>query len=138
MRGVKEFWVIFCLLVVSHFAAFAQRTPTLKSVYFNLYTDSLKPVLNYYVNVEGQTTDGRYLPLDTNDIFLTADWGEMWGNAWVIPKVFLDEKVTFTAVSKRNPALRAQITVWIQKGKDPEDTPGYEAPETPQRSDGNR
>ncbi len=138
MRSVKKFWGIFCLLLMSHFAASAQRPPALKSVYFNLYTDSLKPVLNYYVNVEGETTDGRYLPLDTNDVFLTADWGEMRGNAWVIPRIFLDEKVTFTAVSKRNLMLRSSVTVWIQKGKDPEDAPDYEAPETTSRDGGRR
>ena len=102
--------------------------PKLRRLYFNLYTDSLKPVLNYYVNVEGETVDGNYLPLDTTDILLTASWGQMQGNEWIIPAVLMRDSVTFYASSRQNPALSDRITIWIQKRKDPRDNPDYTAP----------
>ncbi len=131
MRFLKGFLLLSCFLGTGNISqTFAQQRPKLQKVYFNLYTDSLKPVLNYYVNVEGKTVSGNYLPLDTSDVLLTADWGVMQGNEWVIPKVLLHDSVTFTVVSRQNPALRDRITIWIQKWKDPRDAPGYEEPET--------
>ncbi len=111
-------------------SSFAAGRPKLRRIYFNLYTDSLKPVFNYYVNVEGQTNDGSYLPLDTNDILLVASWGQMQGNEWVIPKTLLYDSVTFYASSRQNPELKDRITIWIQKWKDPRDDPDYEEPGT--------
>jgi hypothetical protein len=115
-------------LPVSHFTSDKGGGIKLRRLYFNLYTDSLKPVLNYYVNVEGETADGNYLPLDTTDMVLTASWGQMRGNEWVIPKVLLHDSVTFTATSRRNVNLSDRITIWIQKRKDPRDAPDYLEP----------
>lgn len=93
----------------------------LKNIRFNLYADSIKPVLNYYVNVEGEFSDGRILPLDQNDIILEADWGKILNSEWVIPKKLEKDCVVFTATARNNPALRKQVTVYIQKRKDPRD-----------------
>lgn len=129
----------FCLLAAGTvwLGASAFREPALKRVYFNLYTDSLKPVLNYYVNVEGEYRDGSYRPLDTASIRLTADWGELRGNEWVIPPRLLHDSVTFYVRAKENPALGDTITIWIKKWKDPRDAPDYSDPldeAPPQRS----
>ncbi len=97
------------------------RKAELKRIYFNLYTDSIKTVLNYYVNVEGEYSDGRYLPLDAATIQLTADNGTISGNEWVAPKEIHFENVHFQVISKDNPKLHDQITVWLKKGKDPRD-----------------
>ncbi len=93
----------------------------LRRIYFNLYTDSIKTVLNYYVNVEGEYSDGRYLPLDAGSINLTADNGTMSGNEWIAPKEIRFEKVTFRAVARDNPKLHDEITVWLKRAKDPRD-----------------
>jgi hypothetical protein len=86
-------------------------------------------VLNYYVNVEGEYSDGTFLPLDTTEIVLRSDVGTMAGNEWVIPKKIDFEKVTFTATSRANPRLNATKTLWIQKWKDPRDAPDYKDPQ---------
>ncbi len=126
---MRAFWISSLLMASGLLKSpDVQAQDRFKLIYFNLYTDSIKPILNYYVNVEGQTTDGRYLPLDDRQIALTADWGEIRGNEWVIPKAMLHDSVTFTAVLRSNPAMREQITVWIKKWKDPRDAPGYEEP----------
>lgn len=108
--------------------ASAPEERRLVRVYFNPYTDSIKTVLNYYVNVEGEYSDGSFLPLDTAEIFLRSDVGAMTGNEWVIPKKIDFEKVTFTATSRANPQLRATTTLWIQKWKDPRDAADYKDP----------
>lgn len=99
-----------------------QNHGPLKRIYFNPYTDSLKPVLNFYVNVEGEYGDGRILPMDTSLVQVTADAGEMAGMEWLVrPGMPRYEKVTFTATARENPALRDQITVWMKKAPDPAD-----------------
>ena len=102
------------------------RKPVLEALYFNLYTDSIKPVLNFYVNVEGRYSDGSYLPLDTASIILSCDAGRMQGSEWVPPRIITFEKVTFTAVARHNPALRDEVTIYIRKARDPRDAPDYE------------
>ena len=113
--------MLIMALAAGFAAASAQPRPALKRIYFNLYTDSLKPVLNYYVNVEGELKDGRYLPLDTNDVRLTCSWGTLSNMEWVIPRVIAQDSVTFFVVAKNNAALRDSVTVFIQRRKDPED-----------------
>lgn len=91
--------------------------PVLTTIRFNLYTDSIKPVLNYYVNVEGTYSSGRILPLDTTWVRIAADNGAMAGNEWVVPKQrpIPYEKVHFTAVCLYNEKLRATTTIYIKK-----------------------
>lgn len=112
--------LLFAAFCSGALPALAQQSQ-LKDIRFNLYADSIKPVLNYYVNVEGMYDNGRILPLDDRDILLEADWGEIKGNEWVIPKTLEKDRVLFTATARENPELRRQITVYIQKRKDPRD-----------------
>ena len=96
-------------------------SPKLKRIYFNLYTDSIKTILNYYVNVEGEYNNGRILPMDAGTITITADHGSMSGVEWIAPKTIDFEKVSFQAVAKDDPGIRADITVWLKRAKDPRD-----------------
>ncbi len=105
------------------FGAFSQtgRPARLKRIYFNLYTDSIKTILNYYVNVEGEYSDGRILPLDAASMTLSADHGSITGSEWVPPKHIDFEKVRFRAVANDDPGLQAEVTVWLKRAKDPRD-----------------
>lgn len=102
--------------------------PRLVRIYFNPYADSIKTVLNYYVNVEGEYSDGSFLPLDSSEMILTCDQGRLAGNEWVIPKMLDFQKVTFTVMARENPRLRDTITLWLQKWKDPRDAADYKEP----------
>lgn len=103
--------------------ASAQRGPQVKRIYFNLYTDSIKTVLNYYVNVEAELSNGNYLPLDTSTIILQSDQGRMSGNEWIPPRSIGFDRVRFTARLKSDPALHEAITVFLKREKDPRDNP---------------
>ncbi len=98
-----------------------QAAARLEKIRFNLYADSIKPILNYYVNVEGVYAGGRILPLDGNDVTITADHGTMAGNEWVAPKHIDFDRVTFRVTAKGKPELQETVTVYIQKYKDPRD-----------------
>ena len=129
--SMKKF--VLAIVLVSVFSGYAQAQRRkgrvaaedygeLKRIYFNLYTDSIKPVLNYYVNVEGEYQNGLYRPLDTATITLTADAGRMQGNEWIVDNDSRRlENVTFTATAKANPSMQKRITVYLKKGRDEED-----------------
>ncbi len=98
-------------------------------IWFNPYADSIKPVLNYYIAVDGEFSDGSFLPMDSSYINLTADHGTLAGNEWVLPKTIDFDRVTFRAEGRNNPALRDSITLWIKKSRDQRDAPDYSGEE---------
>ncbi len=116
--------LLVVMLLVSAMPAMAQQKPDagLREIHFNLYTDSIKTIMDFYVNVEGTYRDGHVLPLDTNEVIITADQGTMIGNAWRAPQSISFEKVHFKVRAKRQPALHDSITVWLKRGHDPRDT----------------
>ena len=109
------------LFLIICFAAFNASAQKVDSMFFNLYTDSIKTILNYYVNVEGEYSNGRFLPMDTGVIRIIADHGAMSGNEWIAPKEIDFEKVTFHAIAKEDPRINDRVTVWLKRAKDPRD-----------------
>jgi hypothetical protein len=118
-------WLGKMLLVAAFVpaAASAQQraNANLKRIYFNLYTDSIKTILDFYVNVEGEYQDGRFLPLDTSQVVFSADHGTMRGNDWKAPAHIDFEKVHFDVHAKDRPELHDSITVWLKRTRDPRD-----------------
>ncbi|RYE23558.1 MAG: hypothetical protein EOP51_10175 [Sphingobacteriales bacterium] len=101
------------------------QLPVLKGIRYNLYTDSIKPVLNYYVNIEGEFTSGKILPLDAGWVSITADHGSINGMEWIPPAELNFEKVTFTATVKTAPKISIKKTVYLKKYADPRDAYDY-------------
>jgi len=99
--------------------------PILDDIRFNLYTDSIKPVLNYWVNVEGVFSNGKILPLDTSFVTITSDQSHMNGMEWVLPSQRDFDKVTFSVVSKNGLPVKKEKTLYLKKHKDPRDAPDY-------------
>jgi len=102
------------------------RVPILKDIRFNLYTDSIKPILNFYVNVEGSFTSGKVLPLTDAQVFITSDKGTINGMEWIAPTDKSFDRVTFTAASIADPTVARSVTVYRKKAMDPRDAEGYE------------
>lgn len=100
-----------------------------KRIYFNLYTDSIKTQLNYYVNVEGEFPNGKILPLDTGLIMFSVDNGIMSGNEWVAPKRIDFKSVRFKVCLRDAPQINDSIEVWLKQGVDPRDLDLPEEPE---------
>jgi hypothetical protein len=107
--------ILLLILTVSVSALFAQKVD---SIYFNLYTDSLKKGQHNYINIDGKMSNGRWMPLTAKDIQFSCSSAEFSGNELIIPDNFKPEKVTVKAVLKSNPAVWLERTIWIKTKPD--------------------
>jgi hypothetical protein len=119
---MKQFF-LFAILVSSIVVGHSQK---IDSIYFNLYTDSLKKGTHNYINVDGKTSDGKWKPLTGKDIDFSTTYGKFEGNELILPDQCTVEKLTVKAVLKANPTTWKEITIWIKKKPDPELLPTKE------------
>jgi hypothetical protein len=110
----KSLPLILCLLIAGY--AGAQKVD---SIYFHLYTDSLKKGQHNYINVDGKMSDGRWQPLNAKQLIFSCPDASFEGNELIIPFDFKPEKVTVKVVLKDNPAVWKQVTIWIKQLPDP-------------------
>lgn len=119
---MKQFFLI-AILTGSAIISNAQKVD---SIFFHLYTDSLKKGTHNYINVDGKTSDGKWRPLTGKDIEFTSTYGKFDGNELILPDDPTVEKLTVKAVLKSNPAVWKEVTIWIKKKPDPEILPTKE------------
>lgn len=96
------------------------------SIYFHLYTDSLKKGTHNYINVDGKMSDGRWQPLTSKEVQFSASSCEFSGNDLVVPSGFAGQRVTVKATLRSNPAIWKETTIWIKIKPDPEVLPSKE------------
>ena len=96
------------------------KAQQVESIYFNLYTDSLKKGTHNYINVDGKLSNGKWTPLTSKEIQFSSSDCKFSGNELIIPNDFTTEKVTVKAVLKSNPSLWLERTIWIKKKPDGE------------------
>ena len=109
--------IILALLCVFSTSAKAQKVD---SIFFNLYTDSLKKGTYNYINVDGKYSDGRWQPLTDKQITFTSTGGKFAGNSLFMDKDFAEEKVTVKAVLIADTSIHKIITIYIKKKEDNE------------------
>jgi len=110
---------------------FSQR---IDSIFFHLYTDSLKKGQHNYINVDGKLSNGQWQPLTSKEIQFSSSACEFRGNELVVPLDFKEEKIKVKAALKTNPAISREITIWIKKIPDPDSLPGLDQVLKPQPS----
>lgn len=115
-----KFILITISLLCSAHVISAQQ---LDSIFFNLYTDSLKKGTYNYINVEGRFSDGTYLPLSDKELKFTSTTGKFFRNSLYIDSSFKGEKVSVKAVVIKNPRLSKEIEIYIKKNNDTERLP---------------
>lgn len=96
-------------------AAFAQKVD---SIYFNLYTDSLKKGTYNYINVIGKLSNGNFRPMDSTQLILTSSYGKFYGNSLWLPFEPAVEKVEITVAARQNPSQKLYRTIYIKKAED--------------------
>lgn len=116
---MKQF--LFSAILIS--LTILSNAQKIDSIYFHLYTDSLKKGTHNYINVDGKTSDGKWRPLTAKDITFTSSYGTFEGNELVLPDPCTVEKLTIKAVLKSNPVMWKEITVWVKKKPDDEMLP---------------
>jgi hypothetical protein len=107
-------------------AAMGSNAQKVDSIFFNLYTDSLKKGTHNYINVDAKMSDGSWRPLMEKDIEFSSSACKFSGNELIIPPDFKEDKITIKAVLKSNPALKLERTVWIKRKPDPTTLPTSE------------
>ena len=115
--------LLFICISLSCSAAFAQK---IDSIYFHLYTDSLKKGRHNYINVDGKLSNGRWQPLTSKEIILTASYGDFEGNDLILPLNPKEEKIRVKAILKDNPDIWKEITIWIKTLPEPDRLPTTE------------
>ncbi|RYZ31179.1 MAG: hypothetical protein EOO10_00090 [Chitinophagaceae bacterium] len=102
------------------FVVFAKLVHAQKvdSIYFHLYTDSLKKGFFNYINIDGKMSDGTWVPLSTSEVILTTEQDsslKFERNDLFIDSSYTKETVTVKAVLKENPKIWKEVTIYIRK-----------------------
>lgn len=107
---------MFFILLIS--AAFQQAgAQEVKEIYFHLYTDSLKKGFFNYINVDGKTADGKWLPLTSEEVIfsVTDTLLKFEKNDLFIDSAYLRETVVVKAALRSNPKIWKEVTIYIRK-----------------------
>ena len=113
---MKQFFPFIIFLFLSFWGS-AQKIDTIS---FHLYTDSLKKGTHNYINIDGKTSAGKWIPLTAKEVTFTSNYGTFEGNELILPDNPTVEKLTIKAIFKSDPKLWKEITVWIKKKPDDE------------------
>lgn len=125
---MKRF-LFFAVFIFLAYLGKSQKTIAIEkidSIYFHLYTDSLKKGTYNYINVDGKMADGKWKPLTSKEINFTSSYGTFDGNQLILPADPTVQKITIKAVLKSDPALWREVTLWIKKKPDDERLPTNE------------
>ena len=115
--------LLISLIITGSTPVFSQK---IDSIYFHLYTDSLKKGQHNYINVDGKLSSGRWMPLTAKDLQFSCAQASFDGNQLIIPENFREEKVTVKVVLKSDPSVTREKTIWIKTVPDPEFLPTAE------------
>ncbi|MEO6540773.1 MAG: hypothetical protein ABIN74_07285, partial [Ferruginibacter sp.] len=108
------------LLLLFVLCSFFTKAQKVESIYANLYTDSLKKGTFNYINIDGKLSNGKYIPLDSNDLIFWSSVGKFSGN-----NLWIDRDITATRVDikvslRNNPAMVKEFTIYVKQRPDPE------------------
>lgn len=103
------------LLLIILFCSSNLYSQKIDSIYFNLYTDSLKKGVYNYINVDGLLKNGTFLPLMDNEIIFTSSCGKWKGNCLIIDSAVNAEKVLITATLKSNQSIKKEVEIYLKK-----------------------
>ena len=109
--SVKQI-LLFILIVFACKFSFGQK---IESIYFNLYTDSLKKGFYNYISVDGKDSNGQWHPLDSTKIAFSANTGFFKGNDLFIDSSYTGDCIKVKAVLKENPSIWKETIVYIRK-----------------------
>jgi hypothetical protein len=104
--------LVLLVFTITGSCLYAQK---IESIHFNLYTDSLKKGFYNYINVDGKTTTGEWLPLDSTIIRFSSNAGRFNGNDLFIDSSYTADSIKVRAVVKSNPALCKEVIIYIRK-----------------------
>ncbi len=100
-----------------------------RKIRFNFYTDTIKPVLNFWINVEQIVGEDSYYPMAAEDLLISTSYGEVDGLELILPEEPEEEYVSFRVCLISDPSECIMKTLPIMQ-KDAqgryEDEEGYD------------
>jgi len=108
---MRKIILLFTFIFI-YISASAQK---IEAIYFNLYTDSLKKGVYNYINIDGKTKDGSWMPLDSTQIIFSANTGHFKGNDIFIDSSYKADTIKVKAILRASPAIWKEITIYIRK-----------------------
>ena len=103
----------FTLLFFTCF--FVSNAQKIDSIFFNLYTDSLKKGSWNYINVDAKLSNGKYMPLTSKQLIIKTSDGKLEGNSIWLDWDFKPEFITVDIQLKENPKVTRKQTIWVKK-----------------------
>jgi hypothetical protein len=85
----------FLLIIFLLSTVLCTKAQKVDSIYFHLYTDSLKKGTYNYINVDGKLSNDHWMPLTDKEISFTSTAGNFKGNSLFIDSNFTEEKITY-------------------------------------------
>ena len=107
---MKKCFSILCFLI-----SIGAKCQKIDSIYFNLYTDSLKKGVYNYINVDGKLRNGKYMPLMDNEVVFKSNIGSWKGNSLILDTSTKEEKVTITATLKSSTEVTKSTDIYLKK-----------------------
>ena len=95
------------------------KAQKIEKIYVNLYTDSLKKGTHNYINVDGEYSNGKYLPLDSTRIQFSCPQATFFGNSLFIPADFTEDKVSVKVMLREDNSKFKEFDIYIKKLIDP-------------------
>jgi hypothetical protein len=109
-------YVLLLFLLPVLLTASAQK---IDSIYFHLYTDSLKKGFYNYINVDGKTADGTWYPLTAEEVDFSIPSKDtslyFKRNDLFIDSSYKKETVHVRATLKSNPKIWKEVTIYLRK-----------------------
>jgi hypothetical protein len=117
----KGILIIFILLGLHKVQA-----QKIDSLFFNLYTDSLKKGTNNYINLDAKLVNGNWIPLTSDHLIFSSSYGYFDKNDLVLPDSPTCDFVKVKAVLRSDTTIQLEKTIWIKKLPDDEYLPTNE------------
>lgn len=102
------------LFSISMLGASGLKAQKVDSIYFHLYTDSLKKGTHNYINVDGKLSNGSWMPLTAKEVDFSTSDCHFSGNELVVPADFKGDKITVKATLRSNPSRVIERTIWVK------------------------
>jgi hypothetical protein len=88
--------------------------PYVRRMRFNLYTDSIKRNIPFYLNVEGRFSSGRIYPLDTGMIAFSSSAGSLAGSVLTVKNDTSVHRAEVSAWLKADPGMRISVSIPVK------------------------
>lgn len=85
------------------------------SIFFNLYTDSLKKGAWNYINIDAKLSNGKFIPLTKTQLIITTTGGKLDGNSIWLDWDFLPAFITVEIKLKDRPLVTKKQNIWVKK-----------------------